>query len=85
MQAALGQSAHEERQALLAEPQQAQAGLRDQLELEQTHHAEEKKRLEEELQAVKDTAAFSDADLLQVAHLPRIATWCISLVASACT
>ena len=66
MQAALEHSAYEERQVLLGESKQTQATLRAQL----AQQAEEKKRLEEEIQAVKDTAAFSDADMLQVRLFP---------------
>jgi hypothetical protein len=66
LQAVLEHSAFEERQVLLGEAKQTQAALRAQL----AQHAEEKQRLEEELQAVKDTAAFSDADMLQVRLFP---------------
>ena len=66
MQAVLEHSAFEERQVLLGEAKQTQATLRAQL----AQQAEEKKRLEEEIQAVKDTAAFSDADMLQVRLFP---------------
>lgn len=62
MLAALEHSAYEERQVLLGEAKQTQTALHDQL----AQHAEEKQRLEVELRAVKDTAAFSDADMLQV-------------------
>jgi hypothetical protein len=58
---ALGQSMQEEREALMKTHKDAQEGLAAELEALR----QDKQRVDDELQAAKDTAAFKDTDLLQ--------------------
>ena len=64
---ALGQSMQEEREALMKNHKDAQEGLAAELEALR----QDKRRVDDELQAAKDTAAFKDTDFLQ-GELARI-------------